>query len=190
MSELEIITLTLSLVLGLSVAQMLSSVALAIRARQENDLHWIPLCWTTAIFLFHVQFFFAVFGLDSAVSAWTWDWYGHVLLLAVLLFLSGALVLPSRDRELTSGLLRDFEIHGRLALVPVSLYLLLWMPLNVRSGGQWLSPSNAADVALGLIAAVAFTTRTARVRAVATLTYLAVAAWGVFVVWGRPGVDD
>lgn len=191
MSELEIITLTLSLVLGLSVAQMLGAVATAIRARHENPLHWIPLCWAGAIFLFHIQFFFAVFGLDQTVGAWTWDWYGHVLLLAVLLFLSGALILPTRDRDLTSGLLDDFKTHGRLALIPVSLYLLLWMPLNVRSGeGPWLSSANAADVALGIIAAVAFSNRATRVRAVATLAYLSVTAWGVFVVWGRPGVDD
>ena len=108
----------------------------------------------------------------------------------MLLFLSGALILPTREQDLTSGLLRDFEIHGRLALIPVSLYLLLWMPLNVRSGASWLSPANVADVALGVIAAVAFASRATRLRAVATLAYLAVTAWGVFVVWGRPGVDD
>jgi len=34
MSELEIVTLSLSLILGLSMAQMLSTVALSIRSRR------------------------------------------------------------------------------------------------------------------------------------------------------------
>ena len=103
MSELELITLTLSLILGLSMAQLLSAGAMAFRARRECRLHWIPLCWATAIFLLHVQFWFVVYDLDSIVPAWTWDWYGPVLLLAVLLFSSGALILPTRARELAAG---------------------------------------------------------------------------------------
>ena len=187
MSELEIITLALSLVLGLSVAQMLSSVATAIRSRQECRLHWLPLSWAAVIFLFHVQYWLAIFGLDEIVPSWTWDWYGPVLVLAILLFFSGALILPARDKELASGLLRDFEIHGKLALIPVSLYLLLWMPLNVRMGFGWVSPENVADVLLVVLAGVVFFARGQRIRMVATVSYLVVAVWGVFFVWSPGG---
>jgi hypothetical protein len=186
-SELEIITLTLSLVLGLSMAQLLSSVALAFRARRESQLHWIPLCWTTAIFLFHVQFWFVVYDLDSIVPSWTWDWYGPVLLLAVLLFLSGALILPTRDRELETGLLDDFDANGKYALVPLNIYLLTFIPMNVRMGNSWFSLVNAPDVVLGLLAAVALITKNPRARAVSSILYLALAAWAVLFLWSVPG---
>jgi hypothetical protein len=186
-SELEIITLALSLVLGLSVAQMLSAAALAIRARKESRLHWLPLSWAAVIFLFHVQYWLAIFGLDEIVPSWTWDWYGPVLVLAILLFFSGALILPAREKDLAAGLLRDFETHGKLALIPVSLYLLLWIPLNVRMGFAWVSPENTTDVVLVAIAVVVFVARAPRARTLATVLYLAVAAWGVFFVWSPSG---
>jgi len=189
LSDIEIVTLTLSLILGLSMAQMLNSVALAIRARQDSSLHWLPLCWTTSIFLLHVQFFLAVFGIDEFVPSWTWSWFGPILLLALLLFLGGALILPARDREWASGLLYDFEVHGRLALIPVSLYLILWMPLNVRIGFGWISPSNVFDVALVLLAAVTFVSRGTRIRSWATIVYLFVTAWGMFGVWSPGGAS-
>jgi hypothetical protein len=187
MSELEIITLSLSLILGLSVAQMLSAVAQAIRARRDTELHWVPLGWATAIFIFHVQFWFAVFGLDEVVPAWTWDWFGPILVMAVLLFLSGALVLPTREKDLARGLLGDFEVHGRLSLIPISLYLLMWIPMNVRMGAaEWLSADNAVDVILVALAVVAFLARRPATRNGALAAYLLVEAWGVFVVWS-PG---
>ena len=188
MSELEVITLTLSLILGLSMAQLLSSVALAFRARRESRLHWIPLCWAMAIFLFHVQFWFVVYDLDSIVPAWTWDWYGPVLLLAVLLFMSGALVLPTRDRELAGGLLKDFDVHGKWALVPISIYLLMFIPMNVRMGNSWFALANLPDVLLGVLAAVAFTTKRPGARGVSTVIYLIVTIWAVLFVWSEPGV--
>lgn len=188
MAEFEIIALTLSLILGLSMAQMLSAVALSFRSRRESPLHWLPFAWGAAIFLFHIQYWFTIHDLDSIAPAWTWEWYGPVLLLAVLLFLSGAVILPTRDRELQSGLLGDFDDHGRYALIPVSLYLLLWIPVNRRFGVPWISEENFFDVLLSALAAVAFFSKATRIRATASLAYLLVAIWAVFVVWSRPGV--
>ena len=99
------------------------------------------------------------------------------------------MILPTRDRELASGLLEDFEAHGRFALVPVSIYLLLWMPMNYRMGVPWLSLENGLDVVLGILAAVAFISKDQLARAGASLLYLAVAAWGVFSIWARPGIE-
>ena len=109
MSELEIVTLSLSLILGLSMAQMLSTVALSIRSRHESRIHWVPVACAAAIFFYHVQFWFALVEVDRAIVAWSWDWFGPILMMAVLLFLSGALVLPSAGRPLPTDLIGDFE---------------------------------------------------------------------------------
>ena len=131
MSELDIVTLTLSLILGLSVAQLLGAVAAAIRGHRQH-LNWIPITWAAAIFLYHVQFWFAIFEIGGITTTWSWDWYAPILLLAVLLFFSGALVLPSRDHEWTQGMEADFEQNGRLALIPAISYVLVWIPVNAR----------------------------------------------------------
>ena len=53
-------------------------------------------------------------------------------------------------------MLDDFDTHGRLALIPVSLYVLLWIPLNIRIGDAWWSAMNVFDAVLVLLAAVVF----------------------------------
>ena len=186
MSELEVVTLSLSLILGLSMAQMLSTVALSIRSRHESRLHWVPVAWAAAIFFYHVQFWFALIDVDRIIVAWSWDWFGPILFMAVLLFLSGALVLPGAGRPLPADLIGDFEEHGRLALVPISVYGLLWIPLNVRLGDSWLSLMNGFNVVAVALAAVVYLSRAPRVRGAATLAYLAVTVWGVVWVWS-PG---
>jgi hypothetical protein len=186
MSELEIVTLSLSLILGLSMAQMLSTVALSIRSRHESQLHWVPIAWALAIFLYHVQFWFALIAVDRSIVAWSWDWFGPILMMAVLLFLGGALVLPGAGRPLPPDLISDFEEHGRLALVPVSVYGLLWIPLNVRLGDEWLSVTNTFNFSVVALAAVVYFSRDPRVRGIGTLAYLGVTAWGVVWVWS-PG---
>ena len=188
MSQFEIVTLSISLILGLSVAQILGSIASAIRSRHESPLHWLPLCWATAIFLFHIQYWLALLNLDDTVPSWTWDWYGPVLLSAVLLFFGGALVLPVREGELSKGLLRDFESHGKLALIPVSLYLAMWIPMNVRMGFAWVSPLNLVDVALVGLALLTLSTSRRGIREAATILYLVVCVWGVFFVWTPHGL--
>jgi hypothetical protein len=186
MSALEIVTLSLSLILGLSMAQMLSSVALSIRSRHESRFHWVPVAWAAAIFSYHVQFWFALIYVDRMIVSWSWDWFGPILIMAVLLFLSGALVLPSAGRPLPTDLIADFEEHGRLALVPVSVYGLLWIPLNVRLGDGWLSATNVLTLVVVALAGVAYFSRDRRVRGAATLAYLAVSVWGVVWIWS-PG---
>jgi len=59
-SQFEIVTLMLSLIVGLSMAQMLGASALVIRVRRRGRPHWIPLVWAAATFLLHIQFWVAL----------------------------------------------------------------------------------------------------------------------------------
>ena len=187
MSELDIVTLTLSLILGLSIAQMLGAVAAAIRGRRQHPVNWIPIAWATAIFLYHVQFWFAIFDIGALTTTWSWDWYAPVLLLAVLLFLSGSLILPSRDHEWAEGMQADFEHNGRLALIPAILYVLVWIPVNARMGGDWIHPANILNIVLIALTVVAFAQRTRRYRGIATVAYVLLVVFGMLFVWSRPG---
>ena len=117
MEIFELITITLSFIVGLGVAQVLASVVGVIRARKDRELHWLPLAWAASIFLAHVQFWFALYSRNEQVT-WTWGTFGPVLLLAVFLFLSGGLILPSEASQRSETLLEDFREHGRLSLIP------------------------------------------------------------------------
>ncbi len=119
MSEFEIFTVVLSFILGLGIAQILSSVVFLIHSRRDVALSWTPFLWALALFELHINFLFAAFWFYSADRAFVW--YLLDLVSAVLLFISGGLVLPSESRALPEALDEFFDRDGRLALVPLAI---------------------------------------------------------------------
>ena len=113
MSQFEVITITLSFVLGLSMSHLLWAAAAAVRARRDLRLRWLPFLWAACIFFVHVQYWFAAFAINTVIDQWTWSWYLQMLALGVLLFASGALVLPSESQQRSGDLLDDFRERWR-----------------------------------------------------------------------------
>ena len=188
MTEFEIVVLTVSLVLGLGIAQILSAIAAAIRERERSRLHWLPISWGVLIFLLHVQYFFALMDMDAEGFTWTWDRYGPVLLYVVMLFLAGGLVLPSQRAERATALIDDFDRHGRLALIPLGVSLLMSIPMNVQAGGTWLSQPNLFNTVLVALLALVFRSKHGRWRGHTTIIYAAVQLYAMFFVWSDPGI--
>ncbi len=177
MSQFEVITLTLSFVLGLSMSHLLWAAAAAVRARRHLRLHWLPFLWAACIFFVHVQFWFALFAIDKMIDPWTWSWYLHMLFLGVLLFASGALVLPSESQQRSGDLFDDFQEHGRLGLIPLAGYHLLWLPTAYRMDQATFEAGNYANLALALFAVIGLTSKRASVQ------WASAAAFGLVVVW-------
>ena len=177
MSQFAIVTLTLSFVLGLSMSHLLWAAAAALRARKHLRLHWLPFLWAACIFFVHVQYWFAASAIDAAIGEWTWSWYLHMLGLAVLLFASGALVLPSESQQRSGNLLDDFQEHGRLGLIPLAAYHLLWLPTAYRMGQATLEAGNLANLALAALAVIGLTTRRSAAQ------WATVTAFGLVIVW-------
>ena len=94
MSGFEILTITFSFIVGLGVAQVLRSVAYIVRESRQISLHWIPFSVEAMILFFQVQFWFGLAVINSLMVQWSWPVYGVMLLLAIVIFLSGATVLP------------------------------------------------------------------------------------------------
>ncbi len=131
MSGFEIITITFSFILGLGVTQILRAVAYVVREREQYQLHWIPISVATMVLLFQVQFWFALVIVDSFVGHWTWTVYGVLLILAIIIFLSGATVLPPPGPSKTRNLIEDFATRGKISLVFLALYLLGWIVVAI-----------------------------------------------------------
>jgi hypothetical protein len=185
MSQFEVVAITLSLILGLSMSHILWSAASAIRARESLELHWIPFGWATWIFLLHVQFFIAARSIDLALDSWTWSWYLNVLLLAVLLFGGGAMILPSEPSQRSGPILEDFAKHGRLSLLPLSAYCLLHVPTSMRLGESPFVLGNLTIIALSLIAGVAFVSHRRTVQVSAVISFGVIMVWAMVFLWAR-----
>ncbi|MEN8375196.1 MAG: hypothetical protein ABFS34_07080 [Gemmatimonadota bacterium] len=184
MSDFEVFSVVLSFILGLGVAQILSAVVFAIQSRREIALSWTPFLWAFAIFLFHVNFLFAAFWFYSADRAF--EWYLVDLISAVLIFLSGGLVLPSKARPATLDFGDFFDKDGRLALVPLGVFLLLAFPYNVQGGAPMIGPDNLVIAGLLVLTATAFFSR-GRLRSVASAASAVLTTVAFLFFWIRPG---
>jgi hypothetical protein len=186
MEIFELITITLSFIVGLGVAQILASVVGVIRTRRIRKLHWLPLAWAASIFLAHVQFWFALYMRNAEVT-WTWATFGPVLLLAVLVFLSGGLILPSEASQRSETLLDDFREHGRLALIPLAAYLLTYVPQQVSTVADLANPGNVADFVLAILIVIAYKSERPAAQTITYAAFAVIHAYATFFIWATPG---
>lgn len=189
MDQFELVSISLSVILGLSMGHMLWSAASTVRARDRVELHWLPFAWAACIFLQHAHFWFSAFSINLAIEDWSWSWYLQILAHAVLLFAAGAVVLPT-DSQLAGELREDFRRHGKLALVPFAAYQLLWFPTNFRSSGSLdpadlLLPGNLANFVLIALLVVGFRARKTAVEAGAVALFGAVLIWATTFAWAQ-----
>lgn len=183
MSKFEVVTLTLSFVLGLSMSHLLWAAAAALRARRHLRLNGLPFLWAACIFFVHVQYWFALFAIDKVVDQWTWSWYLQMLGLGVLLFASGALVLPSESQQRSGSLLDDFREHGRLGLIPLAGYHLFWIPTAYRMDQAMFEAGNYANIALAAVAVIGFTAKRASLQWVSAVAFGLIVVWASVFVW-------
>lgn len=184
MAEFEIFSLVLSLILGLGVAQILSSAVHLIHSRRKISVSWTPVLWAFVIFLFHINFLFAI--LEFYTSARAVGWYILDILSAVLLFISGGLILPSESQPLTDDLGTFFKGDGRLALVPLGLFIGLSIPWNLEAGVSLFQPDNLILACLLVMSLTAFLAR-GRARTVATVISAGLTTYAFLFIWARPG---
>lgn len=188
MSEFEIITITLSFIIGLGVAQLLSSFGAAVRDRLEHPLHWMPFAWGLVILLLSIQFWFALFDLDSVLSDWSWLWYSQILALSIALFVAGTLILPTRVSSLAGGLREDFIAHGRYALLALIAYQLGWLSPNAKlNDGNYFVEPNALNVVMVIITLIAFKSRSNKTWLASTMVFYLIFLYAVLFVYSAPG---
>ncbi len=185
MSQFGIVTLTLSFILGLSMTHILWSAASAVRARKMLTLHWGPLIWAACIFFLHVQYWFNALTIDLIIEEWSWAWYLTVLLLAVLLFASGALILPTDLHQRSGQLLDDFREHGRLSLLPLAAYCVLQIVTSVPLGSSPFVIGNLVQMVLTVLALLAFFSKRSMVQSVTALLFLVLEIWATVFLWSR-----
>lgn len=190
MSGFELITITFSFILGLGVAHILRTMAYVVREREQYRLHWIPISVAIIVLLFQVQFWFALVIVDALAEQWTWTIYGLLLLLAILIFLAGATVLPPPGPSKTSSLIEDFETRGRVSLVFLALYVFGWIGVALLF---WSTVFIHLVIVNSIMAAIALSAHQARnLKARNTLhgMLIVMMIYGLITVWTPPSLEE
>lgn len=96
MTPFEYLSVLISIVLGLGLAELLSSARSLVRDRDRVRFHWLPLAWSVLVFVVLVQWWWAAFGFRDRME-WNFFAFLLILLVPVLLYLVAALALPNGD---------------------------------------------------------------------------------------------
>jgi hypothetical protein len=183
MDSFRWIAVVLSIILGLGVTRLLSSVVEVFRSRNQAHLDWIPLVWAGCIFLWQIQFWWGIIELPALIGEWTIGSFLTLVSLTLLLFISAGLVLPPSKLEKNESLRESFERDGRWALVALSVYFVGalftdWLLWNVSPVSLW----GAFLIVLTLLPLLFIWSRSRRVQAAITLVYVPLSIWAALAL--------
>jgi hypothetical protein len=112
MDAFSYLSVLLSIILGLAIAQVLQGYRALLLARGRIHADAAPLIWSGLILLFAAQAWWASFGLNARQK---WDFldFFAILVQMGLLYMLSALVLPDVPAEQPVDLARHFERHRK-----------------------------------------------------------------------------
>jgi hypothetical protein len=121
----RLISVALSIVLGLGITRLLGASVAVFRMRGHVAIDWLSLAWAGCVFVWQLQFWWAIIELPQLVGTWTLPEFLFLLALPLLLFLAAALVLPAGELPAGESLREFFASDGRWALVPLAAYFVV-----------------------------------------------------------------
>jgi len=178
MDAFKWISVVLSMILGLGVTRLLSALVTVFRSRKRAGLDWVPLAWAGCIFLWQLQYWWAIIELPGMMDEWTLGSFLMLVSLTLLLFVSAALVLPFTELKEDDTLRASFERDGRWGLVSLSAYFALaivtdWVLWGVPPFSTW----GAFLIALMILPLACVWSRSRRVQAAITILYIPLTIW-------------
>lgn len=172
MTIFDFAMVAVSLILGLAISYLLESVVNVFRMRHRCQMDWIPFVWTGCVLVQQFQFWWALYELNT-ISSLSVSVFSLLLFLAGLLFIAGALVLPSGETEYPNDLGVYFNTDGSWAAAALALFNLTAVGTNVLLFATPITnTANIFNLMLVIIALlVAFTQKRAW-QAVLTVGYV------------------
>ena len=177
MSNFPIVATVLSMILGLSVTRLLLGALTVFRILRVATPDWVALVWAAMLFTTQLEFWWAVNALPEVKGTYSFPEFLLLVLLALSLFLSAALLLPSRSEDEHQGLRVYFEQDGRYALLSLSTYLFLGLIVNiVLFKASPLAIWGALDVVMIVLPVCAFYAKSRKAYSMITLLYVPIAS--------------
>ncbi|KQS71700.1 hypothetical protein ASG39_20815 [Rhizobium sp. Leaf371] len=177
-----IVATVISMVLGLSVTRLLTGLVTVFRIRRSSQLDWVPLAWSGILFLTQLQYWWAINQLSALRPTFQFGEFLFLVLMTLMLFLTAALLLPSRGEDEARGLRVYFEEDGRFALLSLTAFFLFGLVVNVFG---FQSPIESAwavtDIPMIVLPVLAFLSRKRNYYAAITALYLPLCALDVWI---------
>ena len=98
MDEFGYLSVIISVILGLSIAQLLQGISQIINARDRVRVYWPTMAWAVLLLLVDIQAWWAMFGYRNR-HTWTFVQFTIVLFEAIMLYLLAAIVVPNIPNE-------------------------------------------------------------------------------------------
>ncbi len=111
-----------SIILGMGMTRLFSDVITLFRSRHNVQIDWIPLVWALCIFIWQIQYLWAIIELPSFVQVWTLLDFILLLFLSLSLYVSAALILPDFQMHSGARLEDNFLRDGRWSLIALSTW--------------------------------------------------------------------
>lgn len=191
MKPFDYLTVLISIIMGLAIANLLSGAVRLMHARHRLRVYWPTLVWAVILFIVTTQHWWSEFSLHDKLD-WTFGGFLATLIIPVDLYLLCALVLPHRDDgDLTEIDLRAWYFTNRRSFFALLIILapLSYVEELLTTGG--VHKPLVETVLLGtmaLVLLVGLLTRRARVHASIALVFSILLISYVAILFNRlPG---
>jgi hypothetical protein len=172
-----------SIILGLGMTRLCSDAITLFRSRHNVRIDWIPIVWAVCIFVWQIQYLWAIIELPTYVQEWTLFNFFILLFLSLSLFVSAALVFPDNQLQTGARLEDNFLRDGRWSLVALSAWGFTAVLADLT---LFEEPLLSRDVGLMTVIAIApliyLITEKRPLRALITGSNLALTLWTAWVL--------
>lgn len=155
MNPFDYLTVLVSIVLGLAIANVLTGMATLMHARERVVFYWPPVAWAIWLFFISAQHWWAQWSVRNT-RIWTFEGFLLELLVPVNFFLLSSLVLPAVDRDRPIDLYAWHSRNHRWFFALLCVLPLLSLAEELVRTGQIASPVNLgfllAFAAIALVA--------------------------------------
>ena len=143
MDAFSYLSVLLSIILGLAIAQLLQGIGQLLQARGRVRWYWPAAAWMPALLLIYVQSWWAMFGMRN-IQGWTFGAFSVVLLQTILEYLLAALIAPLSFGEAPIDLRVHYFAQARAFFVTLMLTLLVSLAKDPVLSGSLTGSVNLA----------------------------------------------
>jgi hypothetical protein len=152
MDEFGYLAVILSIIIGLSVTQLLQGLSNVINARDRVRIYWPAIGWALLLLVIDVQAWWSMFGYRGR-HTWTFLQFAILLLETILLYLLAALALPNAFGEAIVDLRVNYFRHARWFFGSFVGVLLVSLVKNVVMSGSLQGPFDLSFHAFWIVGA-------------------------------------
>jgi len=183
MTLFEYLSVATSIVLSLSVAQVLRNLRTVFDSAKR---YWVHAVWTVAVLILHLLVWW-IFWAYRDVESWNFATFTLVLLNPGILFVASN-TLVSREPKVESWTEHYFSIRrpffATIGLMPLGTL----MRDGILFGTPVLIPGHTPEALATIICALGWSSQSRRVHAFLAPAYLLVIMAGTAYVWFQPGI--